>query len=108
MSSHKIQHIDIKLLQKHILSKASTDSNTITVYHFIIGSKAYEFDFSKESLAKQTSRPRNHECPKIVENLLFNPDLQLSPEILNYKTKTKCKNLYLPDKKEYRTKNTFN
>ena len=83
MASHNIEHLDIKLLKQHILSKASTEPNTITVYHFIIGSKAYEYDFSKESIAKQSSRPRNHECPKIVENLLFNPDLQLSPLIIN-------------------------
>ena len=87
MASHNIKHLDIKLLKQHILSKASTESNTITVYHFIIGSKAYEYDFSRESLITQTSRPRNHECPKIVENLLFNPDLQLSPEIIKNKSR---------------------
>jgi hypothetical protein len=81
MHSHKIEHIDLKLLQKHILSKVSTSTNTITVYHFIIGSKACENDFVLDSLL-QSERPRNHECPKIVENLLFNPDLQLSPDIL--------------------------
>ena len=81
MNSHKIEHIDLKLLQKHILSKVSTSTNTITVYHFIIGSKACENDFVLDSLL-QSERPRNHECPKIVENLLFNPDLQLSPDIL--------------------------
>jgi hypothetical protein len=82
MTSHKIQHIDLQLLQEHIKSKISTSSNTITIYHFIIGSKAYENDFALDSLL-QSDRPRNHECPKIVENLLFNPDLQLSPDILS-------------------------
>jgi hypothetical protein len=82
MTSHKIQHIDLQLLQEHIKSKISTSSNTITIYHFIIGSKAYENDFVLDLLL-QSDRPRNHECPKIVENLLFNPDLQLSPDILS-------------------------
>lgn len=81
-SSYKIEHIDIKLLKQYIFNKISTSSNTITIYHFIIGSKSYEYDFSSESIKKQIYRPRNHECPKIVENLLFNPDLQLSPDIL--------------------------
>ena len=81
-STYKIENIEIKLLKQYIFNKISTPFNTITIYHFIIGSKSYEYDFSSESIKKQTSRPRNHECPKIVENLLFNPDLQLSPDIL--------------------------
>ena len=85
-NTHNIKHLDIKLLKEHIISKVSTSSNTITVYHFIIGSKSYEKDFILDPLL-QSIRPRNHECPKIVENLLFNPDLQLSPDILKNKLK---------------------
>jgi hypothetical protein len=81
-----IKQIDIKTIKEHILSNISTSSNTITVYHFIIGSKSYEQDFSIDPLL-QTFRPRNHECPKIVENLLFNPDLQISPDILKNELK---------------------
>ena len=82
MTSHKIEHIKLKSLKEHILSNISTSSNTITVYHIIVGSKSYEHDFVTDSLL-QSDRPRNHECPQIVENLLFNPDLQLSPDILS-------------------------
>ena len=87
MNHHEIEYIDIKTLKHHILSKVSVFPNTITIYHFIIGSKAYERDFTEESLSTQTERPRNHECPKIVENLLFNPDLQLSPDLVQNKFK---------------------
>ena len=81
MSQHEIKYIDINIFKQNILSKVSV-LHDITIIHFIVGSKCYEIDFSQESLSTQTERPRNHECPKIVENLLFNPDLQLSPDIV--------------------------
>jgi len=86
MTSHKIDHINIKSLKPYLLSKASTKPNTITIYHFIIGAKAYEKDFvleTDQTLSNPYVRCRNHECSKIVENLLFNPEMQLSPELIN-------------------------
>ena len=74
MSSHKIQHINLPLLKQHLLTKVSTSCNTITIYHIIVGSKVY-------SLSSDVQR--NHECPQVVKNLLFNPDLQLSLSVLS-------------------------
>ena len=74
MSSHEIQHINLQSLKKHLLTNVSTSSDTITFYHIIVGSKVY-------SLSSDVKR--NHECPQVVKNLLFNPDLQLSLDILS-------------------------
>lgn len=98
MAFHIIKKIEIKSLLDFLLSNVSTDQKTITIYHFVIGSKAYEKDFIleesksiessqlpeslQESLPESYIRCRNHECPKIVENLLFNPEMQLSPGII--------------------------
>ena len=74
-----INVIDIKDLQSHIISNVDTNPNTITVYHIIIGSKVSEYCLNNPDPLCN----RNHECPEIVKNLLFNPEQQFSPEFLH-------------------------
>lgn len=90
-SLHKITHLNIKLLKEHLLSKVSVPSNTITFYHFIVGAKAVEEDFSLDKTTSESYiRCRNHECSKLVENLLFNPEMQLSPQLIKNNLKDNC------------------
>lgn len=69
-----IKHDD---LLQYVISNINTKE--ITIYHFIIGSKMHHF-ISDPDNTMQTLHPRNHECPQIVKNLFFNPEIQFSPE----------------------------
>lgn len=76
---HQINTIDLKQLNDYIVSNVDPRTNTITIYNFFIGSKT-----EKQSLdISDIYGKRNHECPKFIENMLFNPELQLSPELIN-------------------------
>jgi hypothetical protein len=78
-SFDKSKTIDIKDLNSHIVSNLDPSPNTITIYHFIIGSK------TEQNTLDGLDRfgKRNHECPNFVENLLFNPEAQFSPHLIN-------------------------
>jgi len=52
----------------------------IMVYHFIVGSYTMEYDIDNPN----PKLKRNHEFPQVVKNLLYNPELQFSPEIQAY------------------------
>ena len=65
-------------INKYILHNLDTRAHT-SIYHFVIGSKTDKY-------ALESTLPniyRNHEFPKIVENLLFNPELQMSPTFIH-------------------------
>lgn len=68
IGKQNIEHVNINDLLDYINSNVSTSRDTFTIYHFIVGSYANN---------------SNHECPQIVKNLLFNPEMQLSPLIIN-------------------------
>jgi hypothetical protein len=53
---------------------------TITIYHVIIGSYAYDTNINNPDLQLK----RNHEFPQIVKNLFYNPEIQFSPEMKEY------------------------
>ena len=78
-SFDKTKTIDIKDLNSHIVSNLDPSPNTITIYHFIIGSKTEQNTLD----GLDPFGKRNHECPNFVENLLFNPEAQFSPHLIN-------------------------
>ena len=72
-----VKTIKLDDLLQYVISTINTKE--ITIYHFIIGSKMHHF-ISDPDNTMQTLHPRNHECPQLVKNLFFNPELQFSPE----------------------------
>ena len=75
----EIPTIDIKNLKNYIISNIDSKPETLTIYHFIIGSAVYEPDIT----SSDPNIRRNHECPKIVEQLFINPEQQFSPTLIN-------------------------
>lgn len=53
---------------------------TITIYNFIVGS--YMGDM--QILELNPELKRNHEFPQVVKNILYNPELQFSPEMQEF------------------------
>lgn len=53
---------------------------TLIIYHFIVGSYAYHADIENPN----PKYKRNHEFPQVVKNLLYNTELQFSPEMQEY------------------------
>lgn len=72
-----VKTIKLDDLLQYVISTINTKE--ITIYHFIIGSKMHHF-VSDPDNTMQTLHPRNHECPQLVKNLFFNPEIQFSPE----------------------------
>ena len=72
-----VKTIKLDDLLQYVISTINTKE--ITIYHFIIGSKMHNF-ISDPDNTMQNMYPRNHECPQLVKNLFFNPELQFSPE----------------------------
>jgi len=52
----------------------------IMIYHFIVGSYTMEENIDNPN----PKLKRNHEFPQVVKNLLYNPELQFSPEMQEY------------------------
>jgi len=52
----------------------------IMIYHFIVGSYTMEENINNPN----PKLKRNHEFPQVVKNLLYNPELQFSPEMREY------------------------
>ena len=75
--SLNIPVINLPDLYDYVKSTIETKNDSITIYHFIIGSNVFEPDF------RNCSVHRNHEFPKVVENLLIYPESQLSPEFIS-------------------------
>ena len=76
MNHTNIKTINIEELNNHIVSNLDSKSNTITVVNFIIGSYVHPSDFNNPN----PKYKRNHEFPEFVKKLLYNPELQFSPE----------------------------
>jgi hypothetical protein len=72
-----VKTIKLDDLLQYVISTINTKE--ITIYHFIIGAKMHHF-ISDPDNTMQNQYPRNHECPQLVKNLFFNPELQFSPE----------------------------
>ena len=72
----KVQDV---MLQNSISKHGDGDKEYyINVFHFVIGSKVYESDFTNP----ENPYPRNHEAPTIVKNLIHTPGNQLAPNIV--------------------------
>ena len=69
----------------------------ITIYHFIVGSHTMEDNINHPNPKLR----RNHEFPQVVKNILYNPELQFSPEmqayISHYETFNIIQKLFLID-----------
>ena len=72
-----VKTIKLDDLLQYVISTINTKE--ITIYHFISGAKMHNF-ISDPDNTLQNMYPRNHECPQLVKNLFFNPELQFSPE----------------------------
>lgn len=72
----KLSSIDIEELNSYFVSNLDSKSNTITIVNFIIGSYVNPSDFHNPN----PNYKRNHEFPEFVKKLLYNPELQFSPE----------------------------
>lgn len=64
-------------------------SLSLDVWHIVLGSFMYAVDFRDP----KNTRPRNHECPQLVKNLMHNPGSQLSPAVIESIIQMKCKSV---------------
>jgi hypothetical protein len=62
---------------------------SLDIWHIIVGSYMQSVDFNDP----ENIHPRNHECPKLVQNLMHNPGSQLSPAIIDAIIHMGCKNI---------------
>jgi hypothetical protein len=62
---------------------------SLDIWHIIVGSFMHSVDYNDP----EKIHPRNHECPQLVQNLMQNPSLQLSPAIIDALIHKGCKNI---------------
>ena len=95
--NNSIRYINIDELNDYVLYNLDTHEQSISIYNIIIGSKTQidTIDNIDPNIC------RNHEFPKFVENLMFKPELQMSPSFIqklsSYKDFTIIQYLFLID-----------
>lgn len=76
----QIPIIELKNIPNIIKYCMVSGPNILTIYHIIIGSRVDKYSLTTEDIKLK----RNHECPKIIQQLLLNPEQQFSPEFIHY------------------------